>query len=172
MASLIDYNNKKICQQEANHCFLNSLDWSATIEGIHFKDYDQFVTQVEGGFKAHPLALTMKANASDNPTWYQAMAVPEKDGYWRVIEVEMETHITKDALVGRRSQEWQARRSSHLHGHSGANISPMAWFTYSLGIPFFDEQTSGLYGCIQLRLNDHEEVFVEMLRVFVVEPAT
>jgi hypothetical protein len=39
----------------------------------------------------------MKANALDNPTWYQAMSGPEKDGHWCAMEVEMETLIAKDA---------------------------------------------------------------------------
>jgi hypothetical protein len=51
------------------------------------------VAQVEDKFTTHPLALTMRANASDNPTWYQAMAGPEKDGYWRAMEVELETLV-------------------------------------------------------------------------------
>jgi hypothetical protein len=36
MAGSIAYENKKIRQREANHCFLNSLDWSAAIEGIQY----------------------------------------------------------------------------------------------------------------------------------------
>jgi hypothetical protein len=41
----------------------------------------------------------MKANALDNPNWYQAMNGSESDGYWAAMEIEMETLIVKDAWI-------------------------------------------------------------------------
>jgi hypothetical protein len=41
----------------------------------------------------------MKANALDNPNWYQAMNGTEQDGYWAAMESEMEALIVKNAWV-------------------------------------------------------------------------
>ena len=37
-----------------------------------------------------PMALALKANAEDNPTWEQAMNGPDRDGYWTAAEEELE----------------------------------------------------------------------------------
>ena len=45
----------------------------------------------------HPLALATLANSSDNPAWHEAMNGPQKDGYWRAIEIEINTVTNKDS---------------------------------------------------------------------------
>jgi hypothetical protein len=45
------------------------------------------------------MALSMKANAADNPHWNQTMNSPEADGYWKVMELKLETLISKNAWV-------------------------------------------------------------------------
>jgi Reverse transcriptase (RNA-dependent DNA polymerase) len=90
-------------QGELNNAFLNSLNWDDVITGLTVHksaNYDRFVAQVEWEFEfGHPLALSMKANALDNPNWYQAMNGTESDGYWAAMEIEMETLIVKNAWV-------------------------------------------------------------------------
>ena len=39
----------------------------------------------------HPLFLTAKANAADNPTWNEAMNGPNHDGCWEAMEKEIQT---------------------------------------------------------------------------------
>jgi hypothetical protein len=47
----------------------------------------------------HPMALSMKANATDNANWNQAMNGPEAEGYRKAMEIELETLISKNAWV-------------------------------------------------------------------------
>ena len=39
----------------------------------------------------HPALLATQANAADNPSWDEAMNGPDKAGYWKATEVEIET---------------------------------------------------------------------------------
>jgi predicted short-subunit dehydrogenase-like oxidoreductase (DUF2520 family) len=43
----------------------------------------------------HPLALATLENAKDNPTWEQAMNGPDKAGYWKACEIELNTLTQK-----------------------------------------------------------------------------
>jgi hypothetical protein len=45
------------------------------------------------------MALSMEANAADNPNWNQAMNGPEAEGYWKAMELELEMLISKNAWV-------------------------------------------------------------------------
>ena len=38
----------------------------------------------------HPALLATQANAADNPTWEEAMNGPNKEGYWKAAEAEMD----------------------------------------------------------------------------------
>jgi hypothetical protein len=78
---------------------LNNLSWSDAVEHLKSSDYTRFAAQVEDEFQYHPMALSMKANAADNPNWNQAMNGPESKGYWRAMELELETLISKNAWV-------------------------------------------------------------------------
>jgi hypothetical protein len=103
VAKASNYDNRKIKQAEVNKAFLNGLDWSIALNAMtssKSKDYGRFVARVESEFDScHPLALTMKANAMDTPNWYQAMNGVESDGYWKAMEIELETLLGKDAWV-------------------------------------------------------------------------
>jgi hypothetical protein len=43
-----------------------------------------------------PMVLAVRANAEDNPTWYEAMNRPDKEGYWQAMVKEHNT--LKDAM--------------------------------------------------------------------------
>jgi hypothetical protein len=102
-ANMPNYEKRKIKAGELNNVFLNSLDWLDVLVGLsthQSADYDRFLAQAEWEFEyGHPLALSMKANALDNPNWYQAMNGTKSDGYWAAMESEMETLIVKNAWV-------------------------------------------------------------------------
>ena len=44
-----------------------------------------------------PLILTVRANATDTPNWYQAMNGPDAEGYWEAMEQEISTLVSMDA---------------------------------------------------------------------------
>jgi hypothetical protein len=89
----------KIKHSEISSAFLNNLTWTDTIKKLASSDYTRFTAQVEDGFVHHPMALSMKANAAYNPHWDQAMNSPEAEGYWKAMELELETLISKNAWV-------------------------------------------------------------------------
>ena len=49
--------------------------------------------------ESSPLALAVKANAADNPNWYEAMNGPLADGYWDAMETEIKTLTEKESWV-------------------------------------------------------------------------
>jgi hypothetical protein len=57
------------------------------------------MAQVEDECMHHPMALSMKANAAGNRNWNQAMNGPEAKGYWKAMEIELETLISKNPWV-------------------------------------------------------------------------
>jgi Reverse transcriptase (RNA-dependent DNA polymerase) len=44
----------------------------------------------------HPFAFASQVNASDNPTWEEAMNGPDKSGYWKACEKEIQTLENKE----------------------------------------------------------------------------
>ena len=52
------------------------------------------------------MAITLKANAEDNPTWEQAMNGPDRDGYWTAAKVELETLEKKGAWEVVSREDW------------------------------------------------------------------
>ena len=52
------------------------------------------------------MALALKANAEDNPTWEQAKNGPDRDGYWTAAEEELETLEKKDAWEVVSREDW------------------------------------------------------------------
>jgi hypothetical protein len=78
---------------------LNNLAWTNALEQLTSSDYSRVAAQVKDEFVYHLMTLSMKANATDNPNWNQAMNGPEADSYWRAMELELETLIAKNAWV-------------------------------------------------------------------------
>jgi hypothetical protein len=62
----------------------------------------------------HPLALSVKANAKDNPRWNEAVNGPYSEGYWEAMEIELEQLRQKDA--------WEEVLRQH-----GVNVLPSTW---------------------------------------------
>jgi Reverse transcriptase (RNA-dependent DNA polymerase) len=87
-----------------NSAFLQALDWKKAIESIKSKDLINFLgtvdcyTDYEGGITVewqHPMELSARANAKDNPTWEEAMNGPDKAGYWKAMGKEVTTLETE-----------------------------------------------------------------------------
>ena len=55
----------------------------------------------------HPLALLMKANVEDNPTWNAAINGIHSQSYWKAMEVEIATLKEKNAFV-------EVQREKHM----------------------------------------------------------
>jgi hypothetical protein len=73
---------------------LDGSDWDTAVGNLKSNDYS-FSVQVKVEFKFHQLvALSMKANSANNPNWNQAMKGPESEGYWKSMELELETRNT------------------------------------------------------------------------------
>jgi hypothetical protein len=98
-----NYNKRKIRQGDVNNTFRNSFDWSTAVKGMTtswLADYDRFTAQVESNFdELHPLGLTLKANALRTPNWNQAMSGLESNGYWKAMELEIQTLLGKNGWV-------------------------------------------------------------------------
>lgn len=41
----------------------------------------------------HPMSLSARANADDNPTWEMAMNGSNRSGYWKAMEAELKTLV-------------------------------------------------------------------------------
>jgi Reverse transcriptase (RNA-dependent DNA polymerase) len=88
-----------------NNQFLSNLDWSKFRSLMKSVDLnamgtimERFVDQQHGTQEDwHPLALATLANASDNPTFNEAMNGPDADGYWNAMETEIVTLEGKDS---------------------------------------------------------------------------
>jgi hypothetical protein len=61
-----------------------------------------------------PLALTTKANSSDNPNWHQAVNGPQADGYWEAMETELKTLTGKESWIV-------------VERKNGMNVLPSTW---------------------------------------------
>jgi hypothetical protein len=78
---------------------LQSLDWKKTIEKLTSNDLITFLSQLDLHTDhdemtvewQHPMELSARANAEDNPTWEEAMNGRDKAGYWKAMEKEYHT---------------------------------------------------------------------------------
>ena len=92
----------KVNKNVLNQAFLNSLDWNRNDTDYEKKLFlsteliDPNTGLVE---ESSPLALAVKANAADNPNWYEAMNGPLADGYWEAMETEIDTLTEKESWV-------------------------------------------------------------------------
>ena len=107
----------RVTNSVLNQAFLNSLDWTnhpSADERCFFLANN--IVDPDTGFVEDfsPLALSMKANSSDNPNWHQAMNGPLKDGYWNAMETEIDTLTEKGSWVV-------------LDRQPGMNVLPSTW---------------------------------------------
>ena len=90
---------------EINNAFLNSLNWDDAITMLRSADASSFMAEMDVFFDFntnevdyfHPLFLSVKANAEDNPRWHEAMNGPDAEGYWRAMEAKLCQLLEKDA---------------------------------------------------------------------------
>jgi hypothetical protein len=86
-----------------NDQFLSKLTWDRSITSLKSRDARAMMAVLEQHTDdnyntvewMHPLALATLANAEDNPTWEQAMNGPDKAGYWKACEIELNTLTQK-----------------------------------------------------------------------------
>ena len=89
----------KVASKTLNNQFLMALKWSRVIDLLRSHDLSAMNAWMERHTDVdhdtveewHPLALAAQANGTDNPTWEEAMNGPDKAGYWKACEDEIET---------------------------------------------------------------------------------
>ena len=74
-----------------NNAFLNSLNWKEHSTAMEKEYGSQHNILDSSGFveSFYPIILAVKANAGDNPNWFQAMNGPQSDGYWEAMKSEI-----------------------------------------------------------------------------------
>ena len=90
---------RKVLSSQLNEQFLMGLKWNQAINAIKSNDLQSMMnlmsqhTDVDDGTVEwmHPMILAAQANSADNPTWNEAMSGPDKDGYWKAMELEVDT---------------------------------------------------------------------------------
>ncbi len=114
-------NQQRIRSGVLNRQFLNSLQWNA--DDLRSWSWTQMYTMLQRETdpdhntveEFHPMALATKANSDDNPNWDQAMSGPDRAGYWKACETELDTlQNKKDAWDTVDRQPWM-------------NVLPSTW---------------------------------------------
>ncbi|MHA7927723.1 MAG: hypothetical protein ACX936_21195, partial [Marinobacter sp.] len=91
--------SRKFRYAELNNQFLACLNWTKTVDALKSPNLARLWSSclAEQDFDLetfewlHPLLLSTKANAEDNPSWDEAMNGPLADGYMKAAETEIET---------------------------------------------------------------------------------
>ena len=103
--SIINLTSKKIRVGQYNDCNLHNLNWdksnipsSVDYSAFYSANVARTIDPCDGTMdNFHPLLLSAKANAEDNPTWNEATNGPMSDGFWKAMDIELETLTRKDA---------------------------------------------------------------------------
>ena len=105
-----------------NEQYLQCLDWSYKAKQKQNRGVRMMMIAMEQ--ETHlfddtcealdPFVLSTMANAHDNPTWEQAMNGPDKNGYWKACEIEINTLNEKKA--------WQI-----VDREAWMNVLPSTW---------------------------------------------
>ena len=104
---------------------MNGLQWSELVEDLKAGKgaYSSILRTMDRDYETgtweswHPLAFATKmdsASAADNPTWEQAMSGPDKEGYMKAAEIEIDTLVEKDT--------WE-----EVDRESWMNVLPSTW---------------------------------------------
>jgi len=117
---------RKVRVATHDSAFVQGLKWTEFVNGLwqgargtysaifNAMDRDRELGMVESW---HPLALATKmdsASAADNPSWEQAMCGPDREGYMRAAEIEIDTLREKDTWEEVNREEWM-------------NVLPSTW---------------------------------------------
>jgi hypothetical protein len=95
-------NKQKVPKRALNEQYLNALDWHIAVDMLRSNDLKAMLALVERDTNVetntvewtHPMILGAKANSTDNPDWHSTMNGPDKVGYWKACETEINT-LTK-----------------------------------------------------------------------------
>jgi hypothetical protein len=85
---------QKVPSSLFNAMFLQTLNWQTKWTDIKSNDLLCFLGQVDCNVdfeEWNPMALQMRANAADNPSWEEAMNGPDQSGYWKAMESKLKT---------------------------------------------------------------------------------
>jgi len=116
-------SSRKVKLESLNQQFLMGMQWHQLVDALRSHDYRAFFIEMASNTDQYhntieewnPMALSSKANSTDNPNWHEAMNGPYKDGYLKAMETEISTlqdNMDSWDIVDR--QEWM-------------NIIPSTW---------------------------------------------
>ena len=94
---------KRAPRSALNRQYLNALNWKLALNAIRTNDLKQLTAEMHFDIDPddgtldwlNPMVFGTKANSEDTPTWEQAMNGPDRDGYWKACEKELDT-LTED----------------------------------------------------------------------------
>jgi hypothetical protein len=98
-----------------NNQFLMALNWFHAVESLRSVDHSAMMNVIDKHTDVdhntvewmHPMILSAKANAEDNPTWDQVMNGPDREGYLEAMRKELATlSEDKDAWDVVDRQDW------------------------------------------------------------------
>ena len=114
---------QKVSSEILNQQFLMGLKWDDLVKTICSADLRSMMSLIEQHTDLdhatvewmHPMVMAAKANASDNPTWDQAMNGPDRDDYLEACKTELTTLVDgKDS--------WDVVDREHW-----MNVLPLTW---------------------------------------------
>jgi hypothetical protein len=116
-------SKQRVPSSVLNSIFLQTLKWESHWTAINSSDLLCFLGRVDCYIdyendtveEWHPLALQVRANAEDNPSWDEAMNGPDQAGYWKAMEMELSTlEIDKNSWTVVDKEDWM-------------NVLPSTW---------------------------------------------
>jgi hypothetical protein len=114
---------KRAPRAALNRQYLNSMNWNLALSAIRSNNLKTMMAQLQQDTDPNngtldwmnPMIFGANANSEDNPTWEQAMNGPDRDGYWKACEKEIETlQVDKDAWDVVKREPWM-------------NVLPSTW---------------------------------------------
>ena len=106
-----------------NNKYLNAMNWHLSVKHMRNSsvrslmaklalDTDPITNEIDW---LNPMIFGAKANAEDNPDWNEAMNGPDAAGFWKAMEIEIDT------LVNKRKAWTVVDREAHM------NVLPSTW---------------------------------------------
>ena len=124
VASYTDIGRQRVRQYVLDDMFLHELDWTCLEDSSKISTISIFLMMVAMhqtmDYEVHtfeewnPMILSTVANAQDNPSWNQAMNGPNKKGFWKACESEIQTLQRKESWIVVTRESWM-------------NVLPSTW---------------------------------------------
>ena len=116
-SSQYDFGRKakdKVSSSMLNRQFLMAMKWNRVLNVLRSSDLHAMNSWMQDHTDPehdtieewHPFALASQMNASDNPTWEEAMNGPDKSGYWKAAEQEIGTLEEKECWEVVEKESW------------------------------------------------------------------